>query len=62
MPGVVEDEDAMTDQSNSARVSIVSLGDRPNQKDPEVIEGTGLWSQPLALKADFPQRLAFQNR
>ncbi|KAJ5169721.1 uncharacterized protein N7500_002504 [Penicillium coprophilum] len=41
-----QDEDATTDQSNSARVSIVSLGDRPNQKDPEVIEGTGLCEKP----------------
>ncbi|KAJ5476628.1 hypothetical protein N7475_002357 [Penicillium sp. IBT 31633x] len=43
---IAQDEDAMTDQSNSARVSIVSLGDRANQKDPEVIEGTGLCEKP----------------
>jgi hypothetical protein len=36
----VEDEE-LTDQSNSARHSVASLGDRPNSKDPEVIEGTG---------------------
>lgn len=41
-----QDEDAMTDQSNSARVSLVSLGDRANQKDPEVLEGTGLGEKP----------------
>jgi hypothetical protein len=39
------DED-LTDQSNSARVSVASLGDRPGQKDPEVIEGTGLCEKP----------------
>ncbi|KAJ6099613.1 hypothetical protein N7467_001148 [Penicillium canescens] len=39
------DED-LTDQSNSARVSVASLGDRSNQKDPEVIEGTGLCEKP----------------
>ncbi|KUM62664.1 hypothetical protein ACN42_g4435 [Penicillium freii] len=43
---IAQDEDAMTDQSNSARVSLVSLGDRSNQKDPEVIEGTGLCEKP----------------
>lgn len=43
---IAQDEDDMTDQSNSARVSLVSLGDRPNQKDPEVIEGTGLCEKP----------------
>ncbi|OQD90773.1 hypothetical protein PENANT_c001G04365 [Penicillium antarcticum] len=39
------DED-LTDQSNSARVSVASLGDRSNQKDPEVIESTGLCEKP----------------
>ncbi|KAJ5505506.1 hypothetical protein N7453_004463 [Penicillium expansum] len=43
---IAQDEDAMTDQSNSTRVSVVSLGDRPNRKDPEVIEGTGLRENP----------------
>ncbi|CAI7665449.1 unnamed protein product [Penicillium discolor] len=43
---IAQDEDAMTDQSNSARVSLVSLGDRSNQKDPEVLEGTGLGEKP----------------
>jgi hypothetical protein len=36
----VEDDES-TDQSNSARHSIASLGDRPNSKEPEIIEGTG---------------------
>ena len=39
-------DDDLTDQSNSARVSVASLGDRSNQKDPEVIEGTGLCEKP----------------
>ncbi|KAJ5971992.1 uncharacterized protein N7479_001910 [Penicillium vulpinum] len=43
---VAQDEDSMTDQSNSARISVVSLGDRPNHKDPEVIEGTGSCEKP----------------
>jgi hypothetical protein len=43
---IAQDEDATTDKSNSTRVSIVSLGDRPNHKDPEVIEGTGLCEKP----------------
>ncbi|KAJ5448810.1 hypothetical protein N7445_003631 [Penicillium cf. griseofulvum] len=43
---IAQDEDATTDKSSSARVSIVSLGDRPNHKDPEVIEGTGLCEKP----------------
>ncbi|KAI3287472.1 hypothetical protein DTO002I6_7775 [Penicillium roqueforti] len=43
---IAQAEDAMTDQSNSPRVSLVSLGDRRNQKDPEVIEGTGLCEKP----------------
>ncbi|KAJ5138457.1 uncharacterized protein N7515_003305 [Penicillium bovifimosum] len=41
-----QDDDSVTDQSNSARVSVASLGDRPNQKDPEVIEGVGLCEKP----------------
>ncbi|KAJ5374725.1 hypothetical protein N7517_006731 [Penicillium concentricum] len=54
---IAQDEDAMTDQSNSARVSIVSLGDRPNQKDPEVIEGTGLCEKPkLTTTIHRPKR------
>ncbi|KAJ5230890.1 hypothetical protein N7489_011598 [Penicillium chrysogenum] len=54
---IAQDEDAMTDQSNSARVSIISLGDRPNQKDPEVIEGTGLCEKPkLTSTVQRPKR------
>ncbi|CAP97605.1 Pc22g03170 [Penicillium rubens Wisconsin 54-1255] len=52
---IAQDEDAMTDQSNSARVSIVSLGDRPNQKDPEVIEGTGLCEKPKLTSTPLTQ-------
>ncbi|KGO37723.1 hypothetical protein PEX1_079490 [Penicillium expansum] len=48
---IAQDEDAMTDQSNSTRVSVVSLGDRPNRKDPEVIEGTGLRENPKLTSA-----------
>lgn len=43
---IAQDEDAMTDQSNSVRISLVSLDDRSNQKDPEVIEGTGQVEKP----------------
>jgi len=43
---IAADDEESTDQSNSARVSIASLGDRPNQKDPEVIEGTGTCEKP----------------
>ncbi|KAJ5779646.1 hypothetical protein N7457_007366 [Penicillium paradoxum] len=43
---IAEDEDAISDQSTSARIPIVSLGDRPNQKDPEVIGGNGLCEKP----------------
>ncbi|CAG8906155.1 unnamed protein product [Penicillium egyptiacum] len=54
---IAQDEDAMTDQSNSARVSVVSLDDRPNQKDPEVIEGTGLCEKPkLTSTIQRPKR------
>ncbi|KAJ5823488.1 hypothetical protein N7447_005828 [Penicillium robsamsonii] len=53
---IAQDEDAMTDQSNSARISIVSLGDRPNQKDPEVIEGTGLCEKPKLTVIHRPKR------
>lgn len=54
---ISQDEDAMTDQSNSARVSLVSLGDRSNQKDSEVIEGTGLGEKPkLTSRIHRPKR------
>jgi hypothetical protein len=43
---IAADDEELTDQSNSARVSIASLDDRPNQKDPEVIEGTGTCGKP----------------
>ncbi|EKV07115.1 hypothetical protein PDIG_73890 [Penicillium digitatum PHI26] len=43
---IAQDEDSITDQSNSARVSVVSLSDQPNQKDPKVIEGIGLREKP----------------
>ncbi|CAI7666071.1 unnamed protein product [Penicillium glandicola] len=41
-----KDEDDMIDQSNSARLSVASLGDRANHTDSEVIEGTGLCEMP----------------
>ncbi|CAG8326231.1 unnamed protein product [Penicillium salamii] len=53
---IADDED-LTDQTNSARISIASLGDRPNQKDPEVIEGTGTCEKPkLTSEIQRPKR------
>ncbi|KGO64193.1 hypothetical protein PITC_086890 [Penicillium italicum] len=54
---IAQDEDAMTDESNSPRVSLVSLGDRSNQNDLEVIKGTGLREKPkLVLTTHRPAR------
>lgn len=54
---VATDDDEMTDQTNSARVSIASLGDRPNHHDPEIIEGTGTCEKPtLTATIQRPKR------
>ncbi|KAJ5544703.1 hypothetical protein N7535_006909 [Penicillium sp. DV-2018c] len=52
-----QDDDSVTDQSNSAHVSVASLGDRSNQKDPEVIEGVGMCEKPkLVSTVPRPKR------
>lgn len=54
---IATEEDESTDQTNSARISIASLGDRPNREDPEVIEGTGTYEKPkLTSTTQRPKR------
>ncbi|KAJ5322235.1 uncharacterized protein N7506_011365 [Penicillium brevicompactum] len=54
---IATDEDDLTDQTNGARISIASLGDRPNREDPEVIEGTGTYEKPkLTSTTQRPKR------